>query len=90
MTLRARVAVAFVVVLVGPAVGASILFAREPAVSVAMLLAGGVAASVLAWWLAGVATRPLGALVEVVERATAGDLTARCRLRGREIGRAHV
>jgi diguanylate cyclase (GGDEF)-like protein len=82
VTLRVRLAVAFVVVLVGPTVGASILFARDPAASVAVVLVGGVVAAVLAWWLAGLATRPLGALVDAVERATAGDLTARCRVRG--------
>jgi diguanylate cyclase (GGDEF)-like protein len=84
VTLRGRLAVAFVVVLVGPAVAASILFARDPAVSIAVLLAAGVVASALAWWLAGLATRPLGALVDAVERAAAGDLTVRCRVRGRD------
>jgi diguanylate cyclase (GGDEF)-like protein len=91
VTLRARLAVAFVVVLVGPAVAVSILFARDPAVSIAVLLVAGVVASALAWWLAGLATRPLGALVDAVEQATAGDLTARCRVRGRdEAGRLGV
>jgi diguanylate cyclase (GGDEF)-like protein len=84
VTLRARLAAAFVVVLVGPAVAASVLFARDPAVSVAAVLVGGVIAAAVAWWLAGVATRPLGALVDAVERATAGDLTVRCRVRGRD------
>jgi diguanylate cyclase (GGDEF)-like protein len=84
VTLRARLAIAFVVVLVGAAVGVSVLFARHPAISLAALLVGGVVVAAAAWWLAGVATRPLGTLVDVVERATGGDLTARSRVRGRD------
>ena len=88
MTLRARLAVAFVTVLMAPALLASILLAGEPLISMGALLAGGVLASALAWWLAGVATRPLATLLEAVERAAAGDLTARCRVRGAdELGR---
>jgi diguanylate cyclase (GGDEF)-like protein len=45
-------------------------------------LVGGLVAAVSGWWLAGLATRPLAALVGAVERAAAGDLTARCFVRG--------
>jgi diguanylate cyclase (GGDEF)-like protein len=38
----------------------------------------------VAWWLAGLATRPLTVLLRAVERVAAGDLTARSRLGGRD------
>lgn len=38
----------------------------------------------LAWWLASLATRPLGALLRVVDRAVAGDLDARTRVGGND------
>jgi diguanylate cyclase (GGDEF)-like protein len=91
VTLRARLAVAFVAVLAGPVVMASILLAGDPVLSAVALLAGGVLAAGLAWWLAGRVTRPLDALVDAVERATRGDLTVRCRVRGRdEAGRLGI
>jgi diguanylate cyclase (GGDEF)-like protein len=84
VTLRARIGIGFVVVLVAPAVLASFLLAGEVWAAVGALLAGGLLASVLAWWLAGVAIRPLDCLLDAVERAGSGDLTARCHLRGRD------
>jgi diguanylate cyclase (GGDEF)-like protein len=48
-----------------------------PAGAVAVVLA-----FVLAWWLASLATRPLGALLRVVDRAVAGDLDTRTRVGG--------
>jgi diguanylate cyclase (GGDEF)-like protein len=38
----------------------------------------------LGWWLAGLATRPLKALLRAVERVAAGDLTARSKIGGRD------
>jgi diguanylate cyclase (GGDEF)-like protein len=38
----------------------------------------------LGWWLAGLATRPLKALLRAVERVAAGDLTARSMIDGRD------
>jgi len=84
MNLRARLAAAFVAVLVGPVVLLSFLLAGDPGASAGALLGGAVLVAGAAWWLAGVAIRPLVALVDAVERATAGDLTVRCRVRGRD------
>ena len=38
----------------------------------------------LGWWLAGLATRPLKALLRAVERVADGDLTARSQVGGRD------
>jgi diguanylate cyclase (GGDEF)-like protein len=84
VSLRARLAAALVAVLIGPAVLASFLLAGDPALAAATFLGGGVLAAGGAWWLAGRATRPLDRLVDTVERATNGDLTVRCRVRGRD------
>jgi diguanylate cyclase (GGDEF)-like protein len=88
LTLRARFAAALFAVLSGPAVLGAVLLAGSPALAVTVLAGGGAVAAGLGWLLARVATKPLGALVETVGRATAGDLTARCRVRGTdEVGR---
>jgi diguanylate cyclase (GGDEF)-like protein len=57
-------------------------------VALAAAVAAVVMATVLGTWLAGLATRPLRHLVATVDRVTAGDLTARSRIAGRdEVGR---
>ena len=48
----------------------------DPAV-IAVVLVGVLGSALLAWWLAGLATRPLIRLIDAVERVAAGDLTAR-------------
>jgi len=53
-------------------------------VLIAAGLAAGLIAGVLGWWLAGLATRPLGVLLGAVDRVAAGDLTARPRVGGRD------
>jgi diguanylate cyclase (GGDEF)-like protein len=57
---------------VGPALAATVIGS-------AILVSAG-----LAWWLAGIATRPLAVLVGAVDRAAAGDLASRARLGGRD------
>lgn len=71
-----------------------VLSSADPgaAATVPALAAVTVTALVLAvgfgWWLAKVATRPLGALLVAVEQVSAGDLTVRSRMPGRdEVGR---
>ena len=88
MTLRARLALAFVAVLAGPATLAAFLLGGAPLVWAAGLVGAALVAAVLAWGLAFVVVRPLGALAAAVERAADGDLTVRCRVHGRdEVGR---
>jgi len=53
-------------------------------VLIAVGLVAGLIAAVLGWWLAGLATRPLGVLLGAVDRVAAGDLTARPRVGGRD------
>jgi diguanylate cyclase (GGDEF)-like protein len=53
-------------------------------VMVTALSAGVLGAAMLAWWLAGLATRPLRTLLAAVDRVAAGDLTARAQLAGRD------
>ena len=56
-----------------------------------LLLAAGVAllaAGLIGWWISGVATRPLRRLLATIDQVTAGDLTARSLVTGRdEVGR---
>ncbi len=53
-------------------------------VALAAIAVAVTAALGLGWWLAGVATRPLELLLTGVQRVSAGDLSARVRLRGRD------
>jgi diguanylate cyclase (GGDEF)-like protein len=50
----------------------------------AVLVSAVLFAIALGWWLAGLATRPLKALLRAVERVAAGDLTARTQIGGRD------
>jgi diguanylate cyclase (GGDEF)-like protein len=50
----------------------------------AVIVSAVLLAVVLGWWLAGLATRPLKVLLRAVERVTAGDLTARSQVGGRD------
>jgi diguanylate cyclase (GGDEF)-like protein len=56
----------------------------ELPVALAIVLTAGLVAGLLSWWLSGVATRPLAALLGVVERVAAGDLTVRSMVAGRD------
>jgi two-component system, cell cycle response regulator len=84
VTLRARLALAFGVLLLGPAAALVTVLARLGLAPTALVvgLAAVPVAGVLSWVAAGSVTRPLRQLAAAVERAGEGDLTVRCRLGG--------
>jgi diguanylate cyclase (GGDEF)-like protein len=79
VTLRARLALAFAVLSLGPATALVLVLGRTGLV---VAIVGVPVAALLSWVAAGSVTRPLRHLAAAVERAGEGDLTARCELGG--------